>query len=60
MEKMALNLKEVASMMGVCLSSVRKLCDDPSFPAIRVSPRRIVVPVDAFKVWLSNNADKRV
>lgn len=53
MEKMALSLKEAAEMMGVSLSTVRKLCAETDFPAIRVSPRRIVVPVDALKAWLN-------
>lgn len=58
MEKMALSLKEAACMMGVSLSTIRKLCVETDFPAIRVAPRRIVVPVDALREWL--NAGKRI
>lgn len=60
MEKLTYIAKEVATVMGVSLSTVRALCCQPDFPAIRVSPRRIVVPVDGLKAWMERNAGKAV
>lgn len=60
MEKMVYTAKEAAAVLGVALATVRDLCRQPDFPAIRVSPRRIVIPVDGLKAWLVNKAGSNV
>lgn len=60
MEKMVYTAKEVASVLGVSLTTVRHLCHQPDFPAIRVSPRRIVIPVDGLNRWLEKNAAQSI
>lgn len=60
MEKLTYTAKEVAGVLGVSLSTVWSLCRQPDFPAIRVSPRRIVIPVDGLKAWMERNAGKRL
>lgn len=56
MEKLTYTQKEAAAVMGVALNTVRDLCRQPDFPAIRVSPRRIVIPVDGLKAWLAHKS----
>ena len=60
MEKKVYTAKEVASVLGISLTTVRHLCHQPDFPAIRVSPRRIVIPVDGLNRWMEENAGKRI
>lgn len=60
MEKLTYTAKEVAGVLGVSLNTVRVLCRQPDFPAIRVSPRRIVIPVDGLKAWMERNAGNAV
>lgn len=60
MEKKVYTAKEVASVLGISLCTVRQLCHRPDFPAIRVSPRRIVIPVDGLNRWMEKNAGNGV
>ena len=53
MTRRVYNVKEVAQILGVTLSTAYMLTARKDFPAIRVSARRIVIPVDAFERWLS-------
>ena len=48
--------KEVAELLGINLPATYSLLKQRGFPAIRVSPRRIVVPKAAFHRWLDNAA----
>ncbi len=59
-QKVVYTAKEVASVLGISLCTVRQLCHRPDFPAIRVSPRRIVIPVDGLNRWMEENAGKRI
>lgn len=56
MEKITYTVKEASKLLGVSLSTVLTLCRQPDFPAIRVSPRRIIIPVDGLKAWMERNA----
>ena len=47
---------EVAKMLGINLPAAYELTRRADFPAIRVSPRRIVIPKQAFHRWLDNAA----
>ena len=59
-EKLTYNAKEAAAAIGVSLSVVRQLCRRPDFPAVRISPRRIVIPADRLRRWLDDNAGKPI
>ena len=54
-EKFALSLTECAVMMGIGRSKMHELARSEGFPVVRVG-RRILVPVDALKVWLNARA----
>lgn len=54
-EKFALSLNECAVMMGIGRSKMHELARSEGFPVVRVG-RRILVPVDALKVWLNARA----
>jgi len=47
---------EVAAMLGINLPLAYDLVKTPNFPAIRVSPRRIIIPKHAFHRWLDTAA----
>ena len=52
MEKMVYTIKETSQLLGIAVSAVRALCLREDFPAIRVSPRRIVIPAQGLQEWL--------
>ena len=56
--RLTYTVKEAAQEIGVSLSTARNLCRRPDFPAVRISPRRIVIPRDALYRWLQENAGK--
>lgn len=58
--KVVYNVPELAKMLDVSLACAYQLCRQPDFPAIRVSPRRIVIPVDGLKAWMERNAGNAV
>ena len=55
-EKLTVSVDEVAEMLGVPRPVAYRLAHSAGFPAIRVSDRRIVIPVDALKSWLDEQA----
>lgn len=60
MEKKVYNVPELAKVLDVSLANAYHLCRQPDFPAIRVSPRRIVIPVDGLNRWLEKNAAQSI
>lgn len=54
--KLVYSVDEVAHMLGISKPLAYDLCSREDFPAVRVSPRRIVIPVDALNNWLSKQA----
>ncbi len=56
MEKLTYTVAEAAEALGVSLPVAYELCSREDFPAVRVSPKRIVVPVDALHAWLMEKA----
>lgn len=58
--KMIYTVEELAEALGIAKANAYALCRQPDFPAIRVSPRRIVIPVDGLKAWMQRNAGKSV
>lgn len=57
-DKIVYSVPELAQLLSVSVGNAYQLCRQPDFPAIRVSPRRIVIPVDGLKAWMERNAGK--
>ena len=55
-EKLALDVNEMATALGISRPVAYELSRKEGFPAIRVSERRIIIPVDSLKKWLSEQA----
>ena len=54
--KTTYNVKEVATLLNICLPAAYDLCNREDFPAIRVTPRRIIIPADGLQRWLEEQA----
>lgn len=50
---------EAAEKLGVAKSTVYSLCHRKGFPAVRISPRRIVIPAEALSEWMKEQAYMR-
>lgn len=50
---------EAANVLGISLSSLIRLERiDPTFPAIHITPRRVIIPRDALHAWMNARATK--
>lgn len=54
--KQAIDVDELAEALGVSKPTAYALCNRADFPAIRVTPRRIIIPVDGLQRWLEEQA----
>lgn len=52
-EKVTVNVREMAKMLGISVPRAYDLTKRKGFPAIRVSERRIIIPVEALNRWLA-------
>lgn len=57
MEKATMSVQELASQLGISLPKAYELVKRPGFPVLRIGTR-ILIPVDAFREWLSDNASR--
>ncbi len=57
-DKLAINVPELAKMLGVSRPVAYELTKREGFPAIRVSERRIIIPVDKLNEWLAREAER--
>ena len=55
-EKLVLNVQELADTLGISKPNAYELTRKNGFPAIRVSERRIIIPVEGLCRWLENEA----
>lgn len=55
-EKLTISVDEMASMLGISRPVAYELTKREGFPAVRISERRIIVPVEALKKWLNEQA----
>lgn len=58
-EKLVLNVAELAAELGISKPTAYELIKREGFPAVRVSERRTVIPVEALKLWLVENSGLR-
>ena len=56
-EKLTYTVHEMADVLGVSRGVAYELTKQKGFPAIRISERRIVIPVDALNKWLNDPAN---
>ena len=56
MEKLTFTVPEMAKALGISRPVAYELCNREDFPAVRVSSKRIVIPVDALNQWLMQKA----
>ena len=54
--KLVLNVEELAKVLGISKPVAYELTRKNGFPAVRVSERRIVIPVDGLCRWLEDEA----
>nr|DAZ19378.1 MAG TPA: helix-turn-helix domain protein [Caudoviricetes sp.] len=57
MEKATISVQEMSARMGISLPKAYELTKREGFPIIRLGTR-ILIPVDAFKDWLSKNCQQ--
>lgn len=51
-DKMTVSVEEMASMLGISRSVAYQLTHEQGFPAIRVSERRLIIPIKSLERWL--------
>ena len=52
MEKLAVNVREMAQMLGIGINKAYELANRRDFPAVHVG-KKIIIPIDALKRWVS-------
>ena len=57
MEKLAINVKEAAKLLGIGVNSMYDLVHREDFPVIKVGAR-LIIPLDAFHHWVNCNWKK--
>ena len=50
------SVAETARELGISVQSVYVLCRKKDFPAVRITPRRIVIPSADLAEWMRHNA----
>ena len=52
MGKLAFSVSELSEVLGVNKNYIRELIREEGFPVVKMGKRKIVVPVDALRIWL--------
>ena len=53
-EKLAYSVSEMAKVLDIGRNTAYELVNRADFPAIKVSERRIIIPIDGLKRWLES------
>ena len=56
--KMTVSVEEMAEMLGISRSVAYQLIKEDGFPVIRVSERRLIIPVKSLEKWLEEKAER--
>lgn len=56
--KMTITVEEMATMIGISRSVAYQLVKEPDFPVIRISERRLIIPIKSLEKWLETKAVK--
>lgn len=54
MENKTLTVKELKDYLKIGQNTAYRLTKRADFPAVRISPRRIVIPLAGLEKWLEN------
>ena len=54
--KMTVTVEEMAELIGVSRSVAYQLVKEMDFPVIRVSERRLIIPLKSLETWLETRA----
>lgn len=54
--KMTVTVEEMAELIGVSRSVAYQLVKERDFPVIRVSERRLIIPIKSLETWLEARA----
>lgn len=55
-DKLTVTVPEMAKLLGISRPLAYELAKRDGFPAVRLSERRIVIPVDRLYEWLNRQA----
>ncbi len=56
--RLTITVAELAKLLGVSKPTAYELIKREGFPAIRVSDRRIIIPVEGLNKWLNDPANQ--
>lgn len=56
--KMTVTVEEMAEMIGISRSVAYQLIKEKDFPVIRVSERRLIIPLKSLEKWLEEKAER--
>ena len=56
MEKIAMNVKEMAKHLGVSAYTAYQLTKRPGFPTLKIG-KRIAIPVEQFMEWIARHCN---
>ena len=59
LEKKVYGVADIREYLGIGVQQAYQLCRQEGFPAIRLGPRRIVIPRAEFEAWLHEQATKQ-
>lgn len=57
--RLTYTVPEAAKAIGISVPTAYELCNCDDFPAVRISPKRIVIPVDSLNQWLMRKAEHK-
>ena len=56
-EKLAISVEELAKTLGISKPVAYELIKRADFPSVRLSERRIIIPVEPLKRWLEQQTE---
>ena len=55
-KKITVSVEEMAEMVGISRSVAYQIIKEKDFPVVRVSERRLIIPVKSLEKWLEARA----
>jgi len=57
-DKLSYSVREMAATLGIGMNSAYELVHREDFPAIWITPRKCLIPVDGLREWLSKEGGR--
>ena len=57
-EKLSYSVRETATALGIGMNQAYSLVHRDGFPAIFISPKKIIIPVDGLREWLQREGGR--